>query len=101
MDEEQERTVGLLLLGTGAVLAHGFDRPLAVEMDDDQQSCRGRPAQWRRAIALAGAALRALSRVPRSGSALCRSSGSSPAVADRLEWDWRPDSRRLRSSRRR
>jgi hypothetical protein len=33
-DEEQERTVGLLLLGKGAVLAHGFDRPLAVEMDD-------------------------------------------------------------------
>jgi hypothetical protein len=37
-DVEQERTVGLLLLGKGAVLAHGFDRPLAVEMDDDRQS---------------------------------------------------------------
>jgi len=35
-DEEQERRVGLLLLGKGAVLAHGFDRPLAVEMDDNQ-----------------------------------------------------------------
>jgi hypothetical protein len=37
-DEEQERTVGLLLLGKGAVVAHVFGRPLAVEMDDDQQS---------------------------------------------------------------
>jgi hypothetical protein len=37
-DEEQERTVGLLLLGKGAVFAHRFDRPLAVEMDDSQQS---------------------------------------------------------------
>jgi hypothetical protein len=34
--EEQERTVGLLLLGKGAVLAHGFDRPLAVEMDEER-----------------------------------------------------------------
>jgi len=33
--------VGLLFLGKGAVLAHGFDRPLAIEMDDDQQSWRG------------------------------------------------------------
>jgi len=39
-DEEQARTVGLLLLGKGAVLAHGFDRPLAVEMDEDEQSGR-------------------------------------------------------------
>jgi hypothetical protein len=38
LDEEQERTVGLLLLGKGAVLAHGFDRPLAVEMDELGQS---------------------------------------------------------------
>jgi hypothetical protein len=38
VDEEQERTVGLLLLGKGAVLAHGFDRPLAVEMDEDEAS---------------------------------------------------------------
>jgi hypothetical protein len=37
-DVEQERTVGLLLLGKGAVFAHRFDRPLAVEMDDSQQS---------------------------------------------------------------
>ena len=27
----------LLLLGEGAVLAHRFERPLAAEMDDDQQ----------------------------------------------------------------
>jgi hypothetical protein len=40
-DEEQERTVGLLLLGKGAVLAHGFDRPLTAEMDDNQQSDAG------------------------------------------------------------
>jgi hypothetical protein len=32
--------VGLPLLGKGAVSAHGFDRPLAVEMDDDEQSGR-------------------------------------------------------------
>jgi hypothetical protein len=30
--------VGLLLLGKAAVLAHRFERPLAAEMDDDQQS---------------------------------------------------------------
>jgi hypothetical protein len=34
MDEEHERTVELPLLGKGAVLAHGLDRPLAFEMDD-------------------------------------------------------------------
>ena len=31
----------LLLLGEGAVLAHRFDRPLAAELDDDQQSDAG------------------------------------------------------------
>ena len=30
--------MGLLLLGKGAVLAHGFERPLAAEMDDYKQS---------------------------------------------------------------
>jgi hypothetical protein len=45
-DEEQERTVGLLLLGKGAVLAHGFDRSLAVEMDDKQPRRGGRPDRW-------------------------------------------------------
>ena len=40
-DEGQEPRVGLLLLGEGAVLAHRFDRPLAAEMDDDQQSDAG------------------------------------------------------------
>ena len=35
-DEEGERTVGLLLLCKGAVLAHVFGRPLAVEMDESQ-----------------------------------------------------------------
>jgi hypothetical protein len=34
---EQERGLRLLLLGKAAVFAHRFDRPLAVEMDDDQQ----------------------------------------------------------------
>jgi hypothetical protein len=52
MDEEQERTVGLLLLGNGAVLAHGFDRPLAVEMDEKERSgelaCR-QPQRYRNA----------------------------------------------------
>jgi hypothetical protein len=37
-DDERERRVTLLLLGKGAVLAHRFERPLAAEMDDDQQS---------------------------------------------------------------
>jgi hypothetical protein len=34
--------MGLLLLGKGAVLAHGFDRPLATPMDETEQrpSCR-------------------------------------------------------------
>jgi hypothetical protein len=36
-DEEQERTVGLLLLGKGAVLAHWFDCPLAAGMDESRQ----------------------------------------------------------------
>ena len=36
-DAEQARTVGLLLLGKGAVSAHGFVRPLAVEMDETEQ----------------------------------------------------------------
>jgi hypothetical protein len=37
-DDEHERRVRLLLLSKAAVLAHRFDRPLAAEMDDDQQS---------------------------------------------------------------
>ena len=37
-DDQQERGPRLLLLGKGAVLAHRFERSLAVEMDDDQQS---------------------------------------------------------------
>ena len=43
-DEEQERRVGLLLLGKGAVLAHGFDHPLAAEMDETEQSPAARGA---------------------------------------------------------
>jgi hypothetical protein len=38
MDDEQERRVGLLLLGKGAVSAHRFDWPRAAGLDDDQQS---------------------------------------------------------------
>jgi hypothetical protein len=34
MDDEEERTVGLLLLGKGAVSAHRFDRPSAAGLDD-------------------------------------------------------------------
>jgi hypothetical protein len=34
----EERRVGLLLLGKAAVLAYRLERPLAAEMDDDQQS---------------------------------------------------------------
>jgi hypothetical protein len=37
VDDDQERGMRLLLLGKGAVLTYGFERPLA-EMDDDQQS---------------------------------------------------------------
>ena len=37
-DDEEERRARLLLLGKGAVLAHRIERPLAAEMDDDQQS---------------------------------------------------------------
>jgi hypothetical protein len=37
MDEDQERTVGLLLLGKGSVLAHGSLVPLAAEMDEYEQ----------------------------------------------------------------
>jgi hypothetical protein len=36
--EVQEPRVRLLLRGKGAVVARRLDRPLAVEMDDDQQS---------------------------------------------------------------
>jgi hypothetical protein len=50
MDEEQERTVGLLLLGKRAVLAHGFDRPLAVEMDEQEQSGLRCPDAWKGAV---------------------------------------------------
>jgi hypothetical protein len=39
-DDEEERRVGLLLLGKGAVLAHRFDRPLAAESDETQQCVR-------------------------------------------------------------
>jgi hypothetical protein len=38
LDDDQERTRRLLLLGRGAVLAHSLARPLAAESDDDQQS---------------------------------------------------------------
>jgi hypothetical protein len=43
-DDDQERRVRLLLLGKAAVLAHRFERPLAVEMDDDRQSTPAEPA---------------------------------------------------------
>ena len=36
-DDEEERSVRLLLLGKAAVLAHRFERPLAAEMDDSEQ----------------------------------------------------------------
>ena len=36
-DDAQERRVRLLLLGKGAVFAHGFDRPLAAGMDEYEQ----------------------------------------------------------------
>jgi hypothetical protein len=35
-DDQQERGVRLVLLGKGAVLAHGFDRPIAAQMDDTE-----------------------------------------------------------------
>jgi hypothetical protein len=41
MDDEEERRVGLLLLGKGAVSAHRFDWPRVAGLDDDQQSWRG------------------------------------------------------------
>jgi hypothetical protein len=37
--DEEERRVGLLLLGNAAVLAHGLDRPLAAEMDESEERC--------------------------------------------------------------
>jgi hypothetical protein len=46
-DDGQERTVGLLLLGKGAVLAHGFERPLAAGLDEsEQRSIRGARGCW-------------------------------------------------------
>jgi hypothetical protein len=36
-DEEHERTMGLLLLGKGAVIAHVFSRPPAAESDETEQ----------------------------------------------------------------
>src|SRR5688500_18069453 len=41
LDYEQERKLRLLLLGRGAASAHRFERSLAAELDDDQQSRRG------------------------------------------------------------
>ena len=37
LDDEEERTVGLLLLGKGAVLARRFERPLAAGLDDQRE----------------------------------------------------------------
>jgi hypothetical protein len=37
-DDEEQRRVRLLLLGKAAVLAHRFERPLAAEMDEQEQS---------------------------------------------------------------
>jgi hypothetical protein len=34
LDDEEERRVGLLLLGKGAVSAHRFDRPRAAGLDE-------------------------------------------------------------------
>jgi hypothetical protein len=39
MDDDQERSGRLLLLGKGAVLAHRLARPLAAESDETQQRC--------------------------------------------------------------
>ncbi len=52
LDDDHERRVRLLLLGKGAVLAHGFDRPLAVESDDERESrvrrlLLGKVLSWR------------------------------------------------------
>jgi hypothetical protein len=41
LDDDRERRGGVLLLGKGAVLAHRLARPLAAELDDDQQSDAG------------------------------------------------------------
>jgi hypothetical protein len=40
-DDEEERRVRLLLLGKAAVLAHRYERPLAAEMDEREQSSSG------------------------------------------------------------
>ena len=40
VEDEEERRVRLLLLGKAAVLAHRYERPLAAEMDEEQQSFR-------------------------------------------------------------
>ena len=39
-DDDQARRGRLLLLGKGAVLAHRFERPLAAELDEYEQSAR-------------------------------------------------------------
>ena len=40
LDDEEERRAGPLLLGKAAVLAHRFERPMAAEMDEYEQSAR-------------------------------------------------------------
>ena len=44
LDDDQERRVRLLLLGKGADLAHRFERPLAAELDESEQSAGARRA---------------------------------------------------------
>src|SRR5215216_6227285 len=39
-DDHQESRVRLLLLSKGAVLAHACERPLAAELDDEEQRAR-------------------------------------------------------------
>jgi hypothetical protein len=45
--DEQEHSVRLPLLREGAVSVHRFERPLAAEMDDEEQAA-GRPGPARR-----------------------------------------------------
>jgi hypothetical protein len=62
--------VRLLLLGKGAVLAHGVDRPLAAESDDEEQPARqGSALAADRRGAWNSIATVALLRLPRSDSA--------------------------------
>jgi hypothetical protein len=94
--------VGLLLLGKGAVLAHVFGRPFAVEMDDEEQPARHGSAlaadrrRGRNSIANV-----ALLRLPRCDSAGRRRPTALLSAVNALTRDGRPQSLQRACGRRR